>query len=76
MVITLKADPLNNAGAAAEIFLNQAVYANWPHYTEAKVMQIIDAEKLFDGSSEDGKVTENARDFNTLVESLNASWVL
>lgn len=72
-MITLKAEPLKGVDAIARKFLNQVVYAGWPHYTEAKVVQIFDATKHFDGSSGDVKDSDDPRDFNNMAENLQTT---
>lgn len=72
-MITLKSKPSKDIEEVVKLFLNQVVYVNWPHYTEAKVVQIFDATKLFDGSSDNSKRTVDSRDFCTIAENLNSS---
>lgn len=76
VAIKLKVDEVNDIDSFAEKFLKQPVYTNWPHCVEAKVMQIFNATKKFDGSGDDIKITENPDDFSTCVESLNSMYVL
>lgn len=72
-MVTLKAEPFKSVDDVVKKFLNQVIYAGWPHYTEAKVVQIFDATKHFDGSSGDVKESDDSRDFNNMVESLQIS---
>ncbi|XP_055313630.1 5'-3' exoribonuclease 1-like [Sitodiplosis mosellana] len=74
IMITLKADPLNDINVVAKSYLNQVVYAGWPHQMVAKVVQIFDATKHFDGSTGDVKTTMDPHDFNTFVETLNTTY--
>lgn len=72
MLITLNSEPIQDLDSMAKQLLNQIVYINWPHFTEAKVVQIFYATKMFDGSSGHVKITKNSIDFNTYIETLNS----
>lgn len=54
--------------------MNQPVYINWPHYTEAKVVQIFDASKKIWQSNGITKVTENPHEFHVCVDQLKARY--
>lgn len=70
MVLSLKPDQSNDIDAIAKEFLNQQVYINWPHFSEAKVVQIFNATKKFEVSNDIIKVTDRSTDFESSVDVL------
>lgn len=74
-VICLKANrSYTDATAASEALMDQPVYVNWPHFTEAKVVQIFDASKKVWQSNGITKVTENPPEFHACVEQLKSRY--
>lgn len=67
--------PCADAVAASEALMNRLVYANWPHYTDAKVVQIFDASKKIWQSNDETKIMENPPEFQACVEQLNSRYV-
>lgn len=72
IVITLNADQSADIDTAAKEFLNQTVYVNWPHFIEAKVIQLFDATKKYNGSSNEDNITLNPPEFSTCVDEINS----
>lgn len=74
-MICLKANQLHaDAITASESLMNQTVYVNWPHYTEAKVVQIFDASKKIWLSDGDTKIMENPAEFSACLEQLTSRY--
>lgn len=76
MIISLNDIQVADVDTVAKKFLNQTVYINWPHLTEAKVIQVFDSTKKFDGSNGENEFTQNTLDFNTCVDVLNSRFEL
>lgn len=72
IVLTLNADQSADIDTAAKEFLNQTVYVNWPHFIEAKVIQLFDATKKYNGSSNEDNITLNPPEFSTCVDEINS----
>lgn len=64
-----------DATAASEALMDQPVYVNWPHYTEAKVVQIFDASKKIWLSNGVTNTSENPPEFHACVEQLKSRYV-
>lgn len=73
MVIKMEPKQLD-VDTIAKKFLKKTVYVDWPHCTEAMVVQVFDAKKKYNASGEETQITENPCDFNTCVEGLKAKY--
>lgn len=65
-----------DAVAASESLMDKPMCVNWPHYAEAKVVQIFDASKKIWISDGVTKTIENPPEFGACVEQLNSRYVI
>lgn len=71
ITISLNVEQQTELDAVAKKYLNEFVYVNWPHFIEAKVIQVFDAKKKYEIVSGDINITENPAEFNACVDKLN-----
>lgn len=71
IIISLNVEHQNDLDAIATKYLNEIVYVNWPHFMEAKVIQVFDVKKKYDSVGGEVNITENPAEFNACVEQLN-----
>lgn len=75
IIIRLTENQSNHLEMMAKQLINQVVYVNWPHFSEAKVIQVFDATTKYDGSKGELQKIDSSIEFEAYANQLRARYI-